>query len=325
MGVAADDHVDAGHGLGEVLVDIVADMADDDDLVDPGAFERLDGALHILGDALERHVRTGRGDIGGVLGGGADDADLLTTDIENDHALGQALQVRVLGGVEIAADDRELGRGDELGELGRTVVELVVACGDHVEAHVVHEVGDDLGLVLGIEQRTLELVARREQHDVLAGGGGLGALGVDGGLQARDAAEALALLLAFGVAGRVGAGDGFEARVEIIDVEDFERELGLRGAGQSGRQRQRRGAEQQLLHISVPLRGIRLVRTLLALHCNAGVTSIRHAAGRHPQLQWNAELTIESAAAEGHGATLLGFHARPVRLLSARFRSPVVA
>ena len=44
MGVAADDHVDAGQGRGELLVDRIADMAQHDDLVDAGGFERLGGA-----------------------------------------------------------------------------------------------------------------------------------------------------------------------------------------------------------------------------------------------------------------------------------------
>ena len=166
--MAADDEIDAGDRLGEFLVDIVADVREHDDLVDPGLFKRADGTLHILGDALEFDVADRR-NLGRLLGGGADHGDLLAADIEDDDAARAALQVRIGRGVEVAADDGEFRRSEELRILGRAVVELVIAGGDHVEAHVVHEIGDDLALVLGVEERALEVVAGRQQYDVLAG------------------------------------------------------------------------------------------------------------------------------------------------------------
>ena len=107
--------------------------------------------------------------------------------------------------------------------------------GDHVKTHIIHEVGDDLALVLGIEQRTLEIIAGREQHDILAGIGRGLLLGIDLGLQPRDAAETLALAFAFRITGRIRPGDRLEARVEIVDVQDVEREVGLGRRRKAGR------------------------------------------------------------------------------------------
>jgi len=166
----------------------------------------------------------------------------------------------------------------------------VVAGGDHVEAHVVEEVGDDLALVLREEQRTLEVVAGRQQHDVLAGVMRFLLLEVDLGLQPRHAAEAFSLLLALFVAVGIGAGDGFEAGMEIVDVQDSERELGLRRAAESGGECQRRSAQQKVFHVPV-LCGIPWVRMLVALDCNAAVTAIDASAGCPPALQSGRELS----------------------------------
>jgi hypothetical protein len=118
----------------------------------------------------------------------------------------------------------------------------VVAGGDRVEPHLVHELGDDLALVVAVEQRALEFVAGRQQDDVLAGALELAPALVDGGLQAGDAAKTLASRLAFGVTGRIGTGDGFETRMEIVDMQDIESELGLYRRCEAGGQCQRRGA-----------------------------------------------------------------------------------
>src|SRR5690606_31127819 len=122
-----------------------------------------------------------------------------------------------------------------------------------VEGHVVHEVGDDLALVVTVEQRALELVACRQQHDRLAGPLEFAPALVDRRLEAGDAAETLAGGFTFGVAGRVRTGDRLETGVEIVDVQNVEGELSLRWRREPGGQCQRRGAEQISFHVPVPL------------------------------------------------------------------------
>ena len=224
---------------------------EDDDLVDAGRLERLDGAADVLGHLDELDVVAGRGDLGRVFGGRADDADLFAADVEDVGALDLAAQEVGARDVEVAADDREVGGLDELGEFLRAVVELVVAGRDDVKAHLVHEVGDDLGLVGRVVERALEIVARRQQDRRRAGGFRGGALGVDRGLQPRDAAEAFARGLALGVAVGVGAGDRLEAAVEIVDVQDVEGEFGKGRAGKAGARGERGGAQQQSFHRSL--------------------------------------------------------------------------
>src|SRR5690606_34639818 len=101
--------------------------------------ERLGGAAHILDDVGEFDIGAGRGDVGRVLGGGADNADLFAAHVEHDGALDLATQVFIAGNVEIAADNGEIGRFDEFHEFFGAIVEFVVAGGHHVETHLVEE------------------------------------------------------------------------------------------------------------------------------------------------------------------------------------------
>ncbi len=231
--MSTDDQVNPGDCGCNALIGRQADVAEQDDLVHSGFCERRRGALHILGHVEEFDVRTGGRGVHGVLGEGADDADLLATDVQHDDARQLAGQQRLCIGVEIAADDLVFDRRQILRQFFGTVVELMVASGGNVDVEVVEEIGHDCRLVVAVEQGALELVAGREQHDVLARSGGGGAAGVDGRLQPGNAAEALAVGFAFSVAGRVRAGDRFEAGVEIVEMQDPERELGLRRAGKA--------------------------------------------------------------------------------------------
>ena len=159
MAVTADNDVDQRHGGSHLEIDAIADMGEQDDLVDPGGVECFGGAAHILGDLVELHVAH-FGDFRRIFGGGADDANLFTADFSDDGALDLAGQIGVAADIEIAADDGKFGGLDEFQEFLGTVIEFVVAGGDHVEAHLVEEVGDDLGLIGGVVERALEIVAR---------------------------------------------------------------------------------------------------------------------------------------------------------------------
>ncbi len=249
VAVAADDHVDQRQGGGDVEVFVVADVAEQDDLVDAGRIERFGGAADILDDVVEFDI-AGRGDFGGIFGGGADDADLFAADIEDDGAADLAAQAFILGDVEIAADDGEFGCFDELQVLFRAVVEFVVAGGDHVKAHLVEEVGNDLGLVGGVVERALEIVAGREQQRIACFV--LGAGVVDDGLEAGNAAKAFAGGVGFGIAIGVRPGDRIEARMEVVDVQDVECEFGMGGGRKTGAEGERSGAQQSFFIPVVP-------------------------------------------------------------------------
>ena len=95
---------------------------------------------------------------------------------------------------------------------------------DHgVVADAVHHLGLGLARVGGEEQRPLELVAGVEHQHVLAGRLTV-AQAVDRGEEPRRAAEALARRLVLGRAGRVEGVDRLDSAVEVVDVQDVQRE-----------------------------------------------------------------------------------------------------
>jgi hypothetical protein len=152
---------------------------------------------------------------------------LLAADLQHRPFLDLAGQHRLgLGDGRVAGDDGKLGGVDELGQHGRAVVELVIADGHGVETDCVHELDCVLALVGGVEQRAGELVARVEHDHVAAlGRQGVAPL-VDLGRHARRAAEAVTGRLVLVRTGGVGRVDRLHAGMEVVDVQDVEREIG---------------------------------------------------------------------------------------------------
>ena len=191
MAVAADDDVYTLNGRGDLLVALIAHMREHDDLVDALALEIGDRLLEVFDLVLEGDLVAGRGGLVGIGGENGDDGDLLAAQVLDDVGVVLAGQDASLCGDGVSGDDREFGRLDELEQFLRSVVEFVVADRHGVEAHAVHEVGDRSALEHAVEQRALELVAGVKDQHVLALQ--LAAAGVDRGLHAGDAAEALVL------------------------------------------------------------------------------------------------------------------------------------
>ena len=190
-----------------------------------------------------------------VRGGGADHRDLLAGPLEHDAAgdpagVGQRLQARLAGEVEVGGKERDVGidARDEVGEHLGAEVELVVAdrervIVDRVDHHAVVERRALLerGVELGPGE---EVVARAQRHHrarhlarvqsgAALGGGGL-ALQLDQAHEGRSPAIALEL----------GAGVQ-QLQFGIVVVQDREAErrrvLG-RGAAARGEQRAEREA-----------------------------------------------------------------------------------
>ena len=178
-----------------------------------------------IGDRLaEAHGRPGRGDLHRLGRGRAEDAHLLAADLEHQMVLGERRQQVVARDVDVARQHRELRRLDELRQRLRPEVELVVAVDHRVRRHPVQELGLDLPLPGGEEQRALEHVAGDQHQRVAAAALDLLASGVDRRLQPRRAAEAVARRLVLGRAGRLEGVDRLDAAVEVVEVQHVERE-----------------------------------------------------------------------------------------------------
>lgn len=170
------------------------------------------------------------GEFLGVVGDRTDDADLLAALLDDDEGLDAVADLGARAGRDIGGDDGELDLVEEGGKAVLAVVEFMVADGHGVELHEVEKLGFRRALVGRVEERALEIVAGVEQH-VLAGK--LLALGIDGGLQARDAAEAFALAFLFGRAGRIELVDRLDARMQVVDMQDVQLVIGeCRTAGE---------------------------------------------------------------------------------------------
>ena len=228
VAVAADDHVDAVHGLGDFLVAQIADMGEQHDLVDAGVGDLLHGFLEVGNLVGEQDAVARRGRFIGIGCENGDDGNLLATEILDDIALELVGDGAVETGQRVAGNHRELERVDELGEFLRTVIEFVIADGHGVETDAVHEFRNRRALVAGVVERALELVTGIEHENVTAGK--RRAAGIDGSLHAGDAAEAFVLVLLGGGAGRIELVDRLDARVQIVDVKNVQLVIGKRGA-----------------------------------------------------------------------------------------------
>ena len=150
VAVAADDDVDAVDGRGQGLVIRIADVAEQDDLVDALRLEIGDDRLqrcHVLAkaDGVARAGAGGRG-----VGGQADDADLFAIHVEYGRRGDLAGQVGVGAGVDVGAEHRQPHGVDEFRQVGRAVIELVIAHGHGLVAEHGHIVGRFLAAILGV-------------------------------------------------------------------------------------------------------------------------------------------------------------------------------
>ena len=116
----------------------------------------------------EDDVGARAGDVRGVFGGQAENADRLAGNIDDGVRLDQAGQGHLGRGVDVRAEHREVGRFDEIRQGGRAGVELMVADGRGLVAQGVHEVGRFLALPVVEEEGALEVVAGIDQQHVAA-------------------------------------------------------------------------------------------------------------------------------------------------------------
>lgn len=115
--------------------------------------------------------------------------DLLTTTFDDDGFF-QNIRKRGLGAdIGVGHQDRKFDRIHEATQHFGTIVEFMVADCHAVIAELVHHLGSDLALVVGVIKRALELVATIYEDAVVAAGTCLG----KGGHQTGGAAKALAL------------------------------------------------------------------------------------------------------------------------------------
>ena len=129
-------------------------------------------------------------------------------------------EIGIGGGVDVGGQDGEAGGGDIAGEIGRAVVELVVADGHGLGADGVLDGELGHAVVGGVEEAALELIAGVEQENGAAVGFGSPALFPDGG--GETGAASIAVGLWRGIAGHGFGVDGAVAGVEVVHVEDGE-------------------------------------------------------------------------------------------------------
>ena len=182
------------HGLLDLVVQVLAVVAFAEG-IDEVAFP----ILEVLGRGLGKGFRRIDAHEGDLLAGLLDDG----VGLQNSGAL-------IIK--EVAADILELGQTHVLLELVHAVIELMVANGGHVVAHIVHELHDGFALAEGTDDVALDSVAIVHQDDFLAGS-------LKGGLHAGDAH----------IAHTIG-----DTAVHIVGVEDHDLLRGLLPFGLGG-------------------------------------------------------------------------------------------
>ncbi len=225
VAMAADDHVDAIHFPRDFLVAHIADMGEQHDLVDALVLQFLHRALEIGDLILEGDLVAWRGGFARIGGENGHHADLLAAHVLDDIALELVLQLRAVGNLGVAGNDRELGGVDKLQKFCRAVIEFMVADCHGVEADAVHEFGNRAALVLRIEERALKLVAGIENQNIGVRAK-LGATRVDCALHAGNAAKAFFLLRLGSRAGGIIFVDRLDAGMKIVDMQDVELIIG---------------------------------------------------------------------------------------------------
>ena len=150
--------------------------------------------------------------------------------------------------VDVAGNDRERYAVRQFGQTFVTIVEFVVTNGHRIETDLFHELDFHVTFVGRVHQRALILVTGIQNDHVFTGQ--LFAKLVDHGRNARNTAKAFASIVVFGAAGAVVFADRFNARVQVVDVDDVQRIICHRGAG---RQRQRTcGKKNTVNHLGNP-------------------------------------------------------------------------
>ena len=190
---------------------------------------------------LKDHVGAGAGGLDRVGRQRRDDADLLAPHLEHGVILHPARQQVVAADIGVAGNHRE---GDTV-EKGRerlgAVVEFVVAHGHRVKADGFHHLGLDRALVGRVHQAALKLVACIEHDDIAAFGADRITQFFDLSGDAGDAPEALVFGCVLFPAGRIRAADRLDPAVQVVDVQNVQRVLGL---GRGGGETESRGDEQ---------------------------------------------------------------------------------
>ncbi len=239
----SDDHVDPG-GIGrDLFVHLVVGVAEHDDLVDPFGGQLVDLGLHRRDRLGEGDVLAGARDLVAVLGRQPDQADPLAADLDHGRFPDRVGQQRLARDIGVRHQHREVHRVDEAAQHLGAVVEFVVAHGHRVIAQLVHHLGRQLALVIGVEQRALELVAAIDQQRIAGARAGRG----DRGRQPRRAAEAFAGRVVLCRAVVVVFGDRLETGVKVVRMQYRQLVLGerrRRGHGQG-----RSGQEQSVTHM----------------------------------------------------------------------------
>ena len=194
-------------------------MREHDDFVHAFGCERVHFSLHGFGWIFEDHVVAGAGKFIRVLRCQTDEADFLTATLDDGGFREFTCKKRFARHVSVRHQDRKVDRVHEAREDLWAVVEFVVADGHAVIAKLVHELGGHCTLIVGIEQRALELVAAIHEDGVVGPRAGLG----HGGDQTCGAAKAFASSIVLGRAAAVVFANRFKTRVEIVGVQDGQR------------------------------------------------------------------------------------------------------
>ena len=246
VGVPAHDHIHT-RGIGRNhLVDGIAGVAEHDDLVDPLGGHTVHFALHGSDWIGEGDIVAGAGQLMRVLRCEADKADLLAAPLDYCGFSECVCQQRLCTDVRVGHQDGKLNRGHKRGQHFGAIVKFVVADGHAVIAQLVHHLSGHLALVLGVEQRALELVAAIHKDRIVAAG-----LGVfDRCDQTRCAAKAFAFGIVLNPTWAVIFADRLEPRVEVIGVQNRDCVI---SAGHACREAQGGGAQKESFHGGPPL------------------------------------------------------------------------
>ena len=166
VGMTPHDHIDSRHGIGQFDILVVADMGQDDDLVDAEDRERRDR----FGDAPRYIVEADR------IAGGRGDGGIHGCHADDPHPLGAVLfdEVRrhfpgkggFAGHIDICRKDGERGLCHEPPRHCSPLVELVIAEGHGIHAEIVEEVEIRIPLEDIEVEGALDRIAGMEEEHV---------------------------------------------------------------------------------------------------------------------------------------------------------------
>ena len=217
-------------------------MSERDDPIDSFGFNRFHGAANGLDVVAETDGLTGARCFRRVRSNDADECNALLAELGDDVGIDTAFNGAARRRFDIGTDHGERHAVEEGGQFLFAIIELVIAEGEQINADRPRHLGLQRALVGGVEQRALEVIARRHDKGRPAQ---FGLALFDRGLEPREASEAFARLVVFGRTVRVEAVDRLNARVRIVDVQDVERELLRPGGGSNGEGRNAKGQRGQ--------------------------------------------------------------------------------